>query len=136
MRARARSAYKLRGSGGSERGGTAPAHRSSTRTNDFHMNTYLIRRPGFCANLQELQDCGAKSKKIGEEQLAGRVLWIRSYVVQEPDGRFGTACIYQARDVESLREHARRVGMPGDQISPIVDTLVVREDPVATASRN
>ena len=40
-------------------------------------------------------------------------------------------CIYQARDPESLREHARRVGMPGDQIFPILDTIVVREDPAA-----
>ena len=28
--------------------------------------------------------------------------------------RIGTCCIYQAQDPESMREHARRVGMPDD----------------------
>jgi len=59
------------------------------------------------------------------------VRWIRSYVVKEPNGRFGTFCVYEARDPESIREHARRVGMPGDEIFPVVDTIVVRDDPAA-----
>ena len=58
-----------------------------------------------------------------------RVRWIRSYVVKEADGRLGTFCIYEARDPKSIREHAKRVGMPGDQIFPVVDTVVVRADP-------
>jgi hypothetical protein len=29
----------------------------------------------------------------------------------------------------SIREHARRVGMPGDQIFPVVNTIVIRDDP-------
>jgi hypothetical protein len=57
------------------------------------------------------------------------VRWIRSYVVKEPDGRIGTFCIYQAQDPESIREHARRVGVPGDQIFPFVKTVVIRDDP-------
>ena len=61
--------------------------------------------------------------------MSDRVRSIRSYVVKEPDGRFGTVCIYQARDAQSIREHARRVGMPGDQIFPVVKTIIVREDP-------
>jgi uncharacterized protein DUF4242 len=61
--------------------------------------------------------------------MSDRVRWIRSYVVKEPDGRLGTVCLYQARDPESIREHARRVGMPGDQIFPVVKTIVVRDDP-------
>ena len=63
-----------------------------------------------------------------------RVRWIRSYVVEEPDGRIGTFCVYQARDPESIREHARRVGMPGDQISPVVATVVVRDDPAEASA--
>src|SRR4051794_10885672 len=59
---------------------------------------------------------------------------IRSYVVEEPDGRIGTFCVYQARDPEAIREHARRVGMPGDQISPVVATVVVRDDPAAASA--
>jgi hypothetical protein len=38
-------------------------------------------------------------------------------------------CIYQASDPEAIREHARRVGMPADAITPIVDTMIVRPDP-------
>jgi hypothetical protein len=93
------------------------------------MDLYVIRRPGAWADLQELEAAGAKSEKIGNEEMADRVRWIRSYVVEEPDGRIGTACIYEARDPESIREHAKRVGMPGDAILPIVNTVVVRPDP-------
>jgi hypothetical protein len=63
-----------------------------------------------------------------------RVRWIRSYVVKEPDGRLGSFCIYQAQDPESIREHARRVGMPGDQIFPVVTTVIVREDPAESSA--
>ena len=93
------------------------------------MDLYVIRRPSAWANLQELEAAGAKSAKIGNDEMADRVRWIRSYVVKEPDGRIGTFCIYQAKDPESIREHARRVGMPGDQIFPVVTTVVVRDDP-------
>jgi Protein of unknown function (DUF4242) len=93
------------------------------------MDLYVIRRPSAWANVQELEAAGAKSAKVGTEQMSDRVRWIRSYVVNEPDGRLGTVCIYEARDPESIREHARRVGMPGDQVFPIVDTIVIREDP-------
>jgi hypothetical protein len=92
------------------------------------MDLYVIRRPSAWANLQELEAIGAKSTKVGNE-MSDRVRWIRSYVVEEPDGRFGTVCIYQARDPESIRAHARRVGMPGDQIFPVAKTIIVREDP-------
>lgn len=93
------------------------------------MELYVVRRPSAWANLQELEAAGAKSAKVGNEEMSDRVRWIRSYVVNEPDGRIGTFCIYQARDPESIREHARRVGMPGDQIFPVVNTVVVRDDP-------
>ena len=77
---------------------------------------------------------GARSRrrqvgKIGNDEMSDRVRWIRSYVVKEPDGRLGSVCIYQAKDPESIREHARRVGMPGDQIFPVVTTVIVRDDP-------
>ena len=98
------------------------------------MDLYLIRRPSAWADAKELEAAGAKSAKIGNEEMSDRVRWIRSYVVKEPDGRLGTICVYQARDTESIGEHARRVGMPGDQIFPVLDTIVVRADPVAKAA--
>jgi len=94
------------------------------------MDLYVIRRPSAWANLPELEAAGAKSAKIGNEEMPDRVRWIRSYVVKEADGRLGSFCIYQAKDTESIREHARRVGMPGDEIFPVVNTVVIRDDPV------
>ena len=93
------------------------------------MELYVIRRPSAWATIDELKAAGAKSAKVGNEEMADKVRWIRSYVVKEPDGRIGTVCIYQARDPEAIREHARKVGMPGDQIFPVLDTIVVRDDP-------
>ncbi len=97
------------------------------------MDLYVIRRPSFCADLKELEECGAKSAKIGNEEMSDRVRWIRSYVVNEPDGRLGTVCIYLARDGESIREHARRVGMPGEEFYKVATTVVVRDDPAETS---
>ena len=94
------------------------------------MDLYVIRRKSAWGNLQELENIGAKSAKIGNDEMPDRVRWIRSYVVNEPDGRIGTFCIYEARDGESIREHARRVGMPGNEIFPVVNTVVIRDDPI------
>ena len=94
------------------------------------MELYVIRRPSAWANMSELQAAGAKSAQIGNDQMSDRVRWIRSYVVHEADGRIGTFCIYEARDGESIREHARRVGMPGDEFYPVATTVVVCPDPV------
>ena len=93
------------------------------------MDLYVIRRPSAWANLKELEAAGAKSAKIGNEQMSDQVRWIRSYVVNEADGRIGTFCVYEARDGESIREHAERVGMPGEEFYPVAATVVVRADP-------
>lgn len=94
------------------------------------MELYVIRRPSAWANLSELEAAGAKSARIGNEQMSDRVRWIRSYVVHEADGRIGTFCIYEASDGESIREHARRVGMPGEEFYKVATTVVVRGDPI------
>jgi hypothetical protein len=52
-------------------------------------------------------------------------------VIAEPDGSLGTVCIYQASDPEAVRKHAHRVGMPADVILDVVDTVVIRPDPVS-----
>lgn len=93
------------------------------------MQLYIIRRPSFCADMAELEACGAVSAKVGED-MGGRVHWIRSYVVQEADGRLGTVCVYEAKDVEAIREHARRAGLPATEIVPVATTIVVNPDPV------
>lgn len=93
------------------------------------MDLYVIRRPSAWANMEDLEAAGAKSAKVGNEEMSDRVRWIRSYLVKEADGRLGTVCIYEARDPQSLREHAARVGMPGDQIFPVMKTIIMRDDP-------
>ena len=93
------------------------------------MDLYVIRRPSAWANLEELQKAGQKSANIGNDEMSDRVRWIRSYVVHEADGRIGTFCIYEARDGESIREHARRVGMPGDDFYKVATTVIIRADP-------
>jgi hypothetical protein len=93
------------------------------------MDLYVIHRPSAWANAQELEAIAAESARIGIEEMPHRVRWIRSYVVKEPNGRLGSFCIYEAADPESIREHARRVGMPGDQFFPVVRTVLIRPDP-------
>jgi hypothetical protein len=93
------------------------------------MLTYVITRPNGWANVEELKAAGARSATIGNEEMPDKVRWIRSYVTRHEGGRIGTVCIYQASDPEAIREHARRVGMPADAITPIVDTVIVRPDP-------
>ena len=98
------------------------------------MSLYVIRRPSAWASLQELEAAGAKSAKVAKEQMPGQVRWIRSYVVNEPDGRIGTFCIYEAKDGEAIRDHAKRVGMPGEEFYPILDTVIIRNDPMTAAA--
>jgi sporulation protein YlmC with PRC-barrel domain len=95
------------------------------------MNTYVIRRRKAWASPQVLERVAARSRRIGDEEMSDRIRWIRSYVVHEQDGTLGTVCIYQARDEESIREHADKVGMPADEIVQVADTVIVRPDPVA-----
>lgn len=97
------------------------------------MQLFVIRRPGAWADMQALEAAGATSARIGDEEMPDRVRWIRSYVVTEADGRIGTFCIYEARDGDSIRDHARRVGMPGEEFYPVAATVVVRPDPVGQA---
>jgi thiamine biosynthesis protein ThiC len=95
------------------------------------METFVIRRRNGWKNIQELESTATLSRTIGDREMSDRVRWIRSYVVQEADGTLGTVCIYQAVNPEAIREHAARVGMPADEITPVRDTVIVRGDPAA-----
>jgi hypothetical protein len=98
------------------------------------MDTYVIRRRDGWASGEELQAAAALSKKIGDEEMPDDIRWIRSYVVNEEGGGLGTVCIYQASTPEAIRDHASRVGMPADEITPVVDTVIVRPDPTPVPS--
>ena len=95
------------------------------------MKTYVILRRGGWANADELEVSAGISSRVGLEEMPDRVRWIRSYVVEEEDGRLGTVCIYQGTDEEAVREHARRSGMRADEVIPVGDTVIINEDPKA-----
>jgi len=94
------------------------------------VNLYAIRRPSGWRTPEQLQAAAARSKQVGDEQMSADIRWIRSYVVRERDGGLGTICIYQASSPEKIREHASRADIPATDIFDIVDTVIVRPDPV------
>jgi hypothetical protein len=96
------------------------------------MDTFVILRRGAWATGDELGAAAERSTQVGEE-MSDDIRWIRSYVLDESDGRVGTVCIYQATSAEAVREHAKRVGMPADEVIPVADTVLVRPDPQVPA---
>jgi hypothetical protein len=93
------------------------------------MKLFIIRRRNAWKTAQDLERAAGVSARVGNEEMPSQVRWIRSYVVNENDGTLGTTCVYQATSPEAIREHARRVGMPADEIIPVDATVIVRDDP-------
>jgi hypothetical protein len=93
------------------------------------MNLYVIHRRNAWKTPAELEVAAARSAQVGNEQMPNDVRWIRSYVVKHSDGTLGTVCIYEGISESAVREHARRAGLPADEILPIADTVIVRPDP-------
>ncbi|MEH2513325.1 hypothetical protein V1291_004679 [Nitrobacteraceae bacterium AZCC 1564] len=94
------------------------------------MDLYVIRRPSAWADLDEFEAADAMSARIANGLMSHRMRRIRSYIIHESDGRFGTFCIYEARDGDSIREHGRRAGMPGEEFYKVAATVVVHDDPI------
>jgi sporulation protein YlmC with PRC-barrel domain len=93
------------------------------------MDTYVILRRAGWRTTQDLSDAADRSIEEGE-RMPDDVAWIRSYVLEERDGRVGTVCIYQASSPEAIRSHAAAAELPVDEIVKVVDTVIVRPDPV------
>lgn len=93
------------------------------------MDTYVILRRSAWADADELGVAAGVSTRVGDEEMPDDIRWIRSYVLAEEDGRLGTVCIYQASSADAIREHARRAGLPADEIIAVADTVKVRDDP-------
>jgi len=92
------------------------------------MQTYVILRRSGWPTGDDLAAAAARSTAEGDE-MPNDVRWIRSYVLEEPDGSVGTVCIYQASSPEAIREHASRADLPADEIIAVADTVIVRPDP-------
>jgi hypothetical protein len=93
------------------------------------MELYVIRRRGAWASDDEAAAAAEESARVGEG-MQDRLRWIRSYAVTEEDGRIGSVCIYEASDVDAIREHGERIGAPGDDVRPVRGTTVQRPDPL------
>jgi hypothetical protein len=94
------------------------------------MDLYVIRRRSNWDGPAALEASAAKSSAEGEK-MSDQVRWIRSYVVEEDDGKLGTVCIYEGVSPEAIRRHAANAGMSADEINKVANTVIVREDPVA-----
>jgi hypothetical protein len=92
------------------------------------MDTYVIIRRGGWQTASDLEEAAARSTATGEEMLDD-IRWIRSYVLNEPDGSVGTVCIYQASSEDKIREHAQRADLPVTEVVKTGGTVVVRPDP-------
>ena len=93
------------------------------------MNLYAILRRNGWKTPDDLQAAAARSKHIGDTEMANDVRWIRTYVMAEPDGTLGTVCIYEATGPEAIQRHADCAELALSEIRPIVDTVIVRPDP-------
>ena len=98
------------------------------------MNTYVILRRSGWRSGDELGEAAERSRQVGDEEMSDDIRWIRSYVLDEGAGSVGTVCIYEASSPEALREHASRADLPIDEVIPVADTVIVREDPQPAAS--
>jgi len=62
---------------------------------------------------EELRELSLRSlEALGE--LGPKIQWIHSYVTDNK-----VYCVYLAPDEETVREHARRAGMPADRIAAV-----------------
>jgi len=93
------------------------------------MQTYVIFRRSAWKTEEELEAAAALSTRVADEEMSDQVRWIRSYMLSEEDGTLGTVCIYQAVDEDAIMEHAQRADLPADEIVPVADTVIVRDDP-------
>jgi len=48
------------------------------------------------------------------EQIGPQIQWLHSYVTEDK-----VYCIYLAPDEETIRDHARRTGIPADRVSAV-----------------
>lgn len=78
------------------------------------MPRFIIERNVGPLTRSELEAAARRSNEV----LAGMpgVVWVRSYI-SEPEGKI--YCEYDAPDAETIREHARRAGLPADRISVV-----------------
>jgi hypothetical protein len=78
------------------------------------MPRYIIERSVPGITKEQVEAAGRRSMAV-LGQMDG-VRWVRSYV-SAAEGKI--YCEYDAPDPETVREHARRAGLPADRISEV-----------------
>ncbi|NIV93138.1 DUF4242 domain-containing protein [candidate division KSB1 bacterium] len=78
------------------------------------MPRYIIERTVGTLTKEELDAAGRKSNEV-VANMPG-VVWIKSYV-SKAEGKI--YCEYDAPNIEALRKHAKRAGLPADRISEV-----------------
>lgn len=61
----------------------------------------------------ELREVSLRSLQALKE-MGPQIQWLHSYVTEDK-----VYCVYLAPDEDSIREHARRVGLPADRIAAV-----------------
>jgi hypothetical protein len=82
------------------------------------MNTYAIRREAAWQTWAEVRAASRRSREAAAV-CPGSIRWVRTYLIPESDGGFGSICIYEAVDGDTVRDHSRRVGIPVTEIHPV-----------------
>ena len=80
------------------------------------MPEFVIERtiPGAASLSEaELREISLHSLHVLTE-MGPRIQWLHSYVTEDK-----VYCIYLAPDEETVREHARRAGLPADRVSAV-----------------
>ncbi|WP_428623137.1 hypothetical protein [Sedimenticola sp.] len=51
-------------------------------------------------------------------------------MVAEDDGTLGIVCIYQGVGAATIQKHIQRTGLPDNEITEVVNMLIIHQDPV------
>lgn len=80
------------------------------------MPQFVIEReiPGAGALTEEqIREMSVRSLQTLKE-MGPQIQWLHSYVTEDK-----VYCVYLAPDEQSIREHARKVGIPADRVSAV-----------------
>ena len=61
----------------------------------------------------QIQDIALRSLQTVKD-MGPQIQWLHSYVTEDK-----VYCVYLAPDEDSIREHARRVGIPADRVAAV-----------------
>jgi DNA-binding CsgD family transcriptional regulator len=93
------------------------------------LKSYVILRRRGWPSLDALHASAKRSLEVST--LMADVTWVRSYVLNEPDGWVGTVCHYRASGPDAIRAHAEQVGIPVDDIVEVGELVVLQPDDVS-----